>query len=150
MQMKWCVLLGVKLPYAPLAGAEGVGHADDVVPFRVPEIFRQQRSDGPPRSVAALAGEERVVELPQLLASLQDQLVGREVHGVRDLPRLYLAVVEAVLPSQNSTKQSDEIICTNWIFYSPIKCVCARARARTTVHACAHNRLFVISHVSIK
>ncbi len=62
-----------------MAGSKGVGHADNVVPFCVRDIFRRQCGDGLPCPVVALAGQERVVELAQLLASPQDELVSGEV-----------------------------------------------------------------------
>jgi hypothetical protein len=87
----------------PLAWPEGVGHGDDVVPLGVPEVLRRQRAGRPRRRSAAvaLARQEGLVELPELVAPLHDELVGCQLHGVGDLPRLHLAVVEPVRPRQH-------------------------------------------------
>jgi hypothetical protein len=85
----------------PLARQEGVGHADHVVPLGVPEVLRRQRAHRPRRAAVALAGLEGLVELPELLAPLHEQLVGCQLHGVGDLTRLHLAIVEPVRPRQH-------------------------------------------------
>ena len=85
-----------------MARTEGVGHADDVVPLGVAEVLQRQRRHRPRRAAVAVAGEEGLVELPQLLASLHDELLGCQLRRVGDLPRLHLAVVEPVRPRQDS------------------------------------------------
>jgi hypothetical protein len=90
---------------APLARPEGVGHADHVVPLGVAEVLRRQRGHGSCRAVVALAGQEGLVQFPQLFASLHDELVGRQLRRDGDLPRLDLAVVEPVRPRQDSAME---------------------------------------------
>ena len=93
-----------------MARPEGVGHADHVEPLGVAEVLRRQRRDGPrrPRAVAVAAGQlQGLIELPELLASLQGELVGRHLRGRAGyLPRLHLAVVEPVLPCQDPVRTS--------------------------------------------
>ena len=63
----------------PLARPEGVTHAYGVVPLSVTEILRRERGDRTHcPAVGVAAGQERLVELPQLLASLplQDEVAG--------------------------------------------------------------------------
>jgi hypothetical protein len=88
-----------------LARPEGVGHADHVVPLGVAEVLRRQRCHGSCRAVVTLARQEGLVQLPQLLASLHDELVGRHLRRVGNLHRLDLSVVEPVRPRQDSAME---------------------------------------------